>query len=148
MNTIVRKVSWLLLACGALASCATTPPHPSPSDVVRAKFDAVNRHDLRAVIESYDPQARLMAADFCAPRSGRGEVERTYTALFSSIDDLSVRVDQLLADGNRVAVRSSVLGSVRGQRFEVPIADYFEVRNGLIVYDLGVFDNAGRPCRQ
>jgi hypothetical protein len=45
-------------------------------------------------------------------------------------------------------VRSSVLGSVRGQRFEVPIADYFEVRNGLIVYDLGVFDNAGRPCRQ
>jgi hypothetical protein len=41
-----------------------------------------------------------------------------------------------------------VLGSIGGQRFEVPIADFFEVRDGLIVYDLGVFDNAGRPCRQ
>jgi ketosteroid isomerase-like protein len=148
MNTIARKAAWMLLVCSALASCATTAPHPSPSDVVRAKFDAVNRHDLRAVVESYDPQARLMAADFCVPRIGRGEVERTYTALFSSIDDLSVRLDQVLEDGNRVAVRFSVLGSVRGQRFEVPIADFFEVRNGLIVYDLGVFDNAGRPCRK
>jgi limonene-1,2-epoxide hydrolase len=148
MNTNAGKTALMLLALGALASCATTTQHPAPLDAVRAKFDAVNRHDLRAVVESYAPQARLMASDFCAPRIGRGEVERTYTALFSSIDDLSVRVDHALADGNYVVVRFRVLGSVGGQRFEVPIADFFEVRDGLIVYDLGVFDNAGRPCRQ
>ena len=147
MITNAGKTAFMLLALGALASCATTTPHPAPLDAVRAKFDAVNRHDLRAVVESYAPQARLMASDFCAPRVGRSEVERTYTALFSSIDDLSVRVDHTLADGNYVAVRFRVLGSVGGQRFEVPIADFFEVRDGLIVYDLGVFDNAGRPCR-
>ena len=148
MNTIANKTAWMLLACAALTGCATTTPHPAPLDTVRAKFDAVNRHDLHAVIESYAPQARLMASDFCAPRIGRSEVERTYTALFSSIDDLSVRIDQALADGNYVAVRFRVLGAVGGQRFEVPIADFFEVRDGLIVYDLGVFDNAGRPCRK
>ena len=148
MNTIVRQSAWMLLAGIALASCATTPPQPVPVDAVRAKFDAVNRHDLRAVVESYAPQARLMASDFCAPRTGRSEVERTYTALFSSIDDLSVRLDHVLADGNYVAVRFRVLGAVGGQRFEVPIADFFEVRDGLIVYDLGVFDNGSRPCRQ
>jgi ketosteroid isomerase-like protein len=146
MNTKAGKTPCMLLALGALASCATTPPHPAPLDAVRAKFDAVNRHDLRAVVESYAPQARLMASDFCAPRIGRSEVERTYTALFS-INDLSVRLDHVLADGNHVAVRFRVLGSIGGQRFEVPIADFFEVRDGLIVYDLGVFDNAGRPCR-
>jgi uncharacterized protein len=148
MNTVAGKTAWILTAFGALASCATPPPHPAPLDAVRAKFDAVNRHDLRAVVASYAPQARLMASDFCAPRIGRSEVERTYTALFSSVADLSVRLDQVQADGNHVAVRFSVLGSVGGQRFEVPIADFFEVRDGLIVYDLGVFDNAGRPCRQ
>ena len=147
MNTNAARTACTLLAVAALASCATTPPHPAPLDAVRAKFDAVNRHDLRAVVESYAPQARLMASDFCAPRIGRSEVERIYTALFSSIDDLSVRLDHVLADGNHVAVRFRVLGAVGGQRFEVPIADFFEVRNGLIVYDLGVFDNAGRPCR-
>jgi uncharacterized protein len=147
MNTNAGKAVWVILAYGALASCASTPPHTAPLDAVRTKFDAVNRHDLRAVVESYAPQARLMASDFCAPRIGRSEVERTYTALFSSIDDLSVRLDHVLADGNHVAVRFRVLGSVGGQRFEVPIADFFEVRDGLIVYDLGVFDNASRPCR-
>jgi len=88
----------------------------------------------------------LDCVQICAPRIGRSEVERTYTALFS-INDLSVRLDHVLADGNHVAVRFRVLGSIGGQRFEVPIADFFEVRDGLIVYDLGVFDNAGRPCR-
>jgi hypothetical protein len=28
------------------------------------------------------------------------------------------------------------------------IANYFEVRDGLIAYDLGVFDNGVRPCQQ
>ena len=148
MNGIAGKTACMLLAFGALTSCATTAPQPAPLDVVRAKFDAVNRHDLRAVVESYAPQARLMASDFCVPRTGRSEVERTYTALFSSINDLSVQLDHVLADGDHVAVRFRVLGSAGGQRFEVPIADFFEVRDGLIVYDLGVFDNAGRPCRQ
>jgi ketosteroid isomerase-like protein len=147
MNTKAGKTACMLLALGVLASCATTPPHPAPLDAVRTKFDAVNRHDLRAVVESYAPHARLMASDFCAPRIGRSEVERTYTALFGSINDLSVRLDHVLADGDHVAVRFRVLGSIGGQRFEVPIADFFEVRDGLIVYDLGVFDNAGRPCR-
>lgn len=49
---------------------------------------------------------------------------------------------------NRRNLSQAIVGSVGGQRFEVPIADFFEVRDGLIVYDLGVFDNAGRPCRQ
>jgi ketosteroid isomerase-like protein len=54
----------------------------------------------------------------------------------------------MLADGSHVAVRFRVSGSAAGQRFEVPIANFFEVRDGLIVYDLGVFDNGGRPCRR
>ena len=87
-----------------------------------------------------------MASDFCAPRIGRAEVERTYTALLA-IEDLSVSVDEAIADGSRVLMRIRVRGAIRGQRFELPIANYFEVRDGLIAYDLGVFDNADRPCR-
>jgi len=136
-----------LLAGIVLTACATGRAGPPPEHVVRAKFDAVNKHDLRAITAAYASDARVMASDFCAPRVGRGEVERTYTALLSSIDDLSVHVDETIAEGSRVLARIRVGGAVHGQRFEVPISNYFEVRNGLIAYDLGVFDAAGRPCR-
>lgn len=148
MSSVLRETALVLLACGALASCAGARPDSAALDVVRAKFDAVNNHDVHAIAESYAPQARLMASDFCAPRIGRSEVTRTYEALFGSIENLSVQIDQAFADGSRVAVRFRVLGSVAGRQFEVPIANFFQVRNGLIVYDLGVFDNRGRPCRQ
>ena len=130
------------------SSCVSTSGHIEPADVVRNKFAAVNRHDLRAVTGSYAPDARLMASDFCAPRLGRQEVERTYRGLFESIEDLSVQLDEVVPDGNRVAVRFRVQGAAGGRRFEVPIANFFEVREGLIVYDLGVFDNGKRACRQ
>ena len=131
-----------------LTACATVQEATPPIDVVRAKFEAVNRHDLQAITAAYAPDARIIASDFCAPRVGHDAVERTYSALLGSIEDLSVRVDQAIADGNKVLMRIRVLGAVRGQRFEVPISNYFEVRDGLIAYDLGVFDTMARPCRQ
>jgi ketosteroid isomerase-like protein len=130
-----------------LTSCATVPEGPPPLDVVRAKFDAVNRRDLAAIVAAYAPDAHLMASDFCSPRDGRGSVERTYRALLA-IEDLNVSVDEAIADGNRVLLRIRVRGAFRGQRFEMPIANYFEVRDGLIAYDLGVFNNGTRPCQQ
>jgi len=143
----MKHISAGLFTSVLLAACATAPQATPPLDVVRAKFDAVNRHDLNAIVAAYAADARVMASDFCSPRIGRDAVERTYTALLA-IDDLSVHVDQAIADGNKVLMRIRVSGAVRGQRFEIPIANYFAVRDGLIAYDFGVFDNAARPCRQ
>jgi limonene-1,2-epoxide hydrolase len=130
-----------------LTACATGREETPALDVVRAKFEAVNRHDLQAITAAYAPDARVMASDFCSPRIGREAVERIYTALLTSIEELSVRVDETIADDSRVLVRIRVRGAAGGQRFELPIANYFEVRDGLIAYDLGLFDNAARPCR-
>jgi hypothetical protein len=146
MRTLKRVLA-ALFASVLLTACATTRQATAPLDVVRAKFDAVNRHDLQAIAAAYAPDARVMASDFCAARIGRAAVERTYTALLA-IEDLSVSVEQAIADGSNVLMRIRVRGAIRGQRFEVPIANYFEVRNGLIAYDLGVFDNGARPCQQ
>jgi limonene-1,2-epoxide hydrolase len=143
----MKHISAGLFTSVLLAACATAPQATPPLDVVRAKFDAVNRHDLNAIVAAYAADARVMASDFCSPRIGRDAVERTYTALLA-VEDLSVNVDQAIADGNKVLMRIRVSGAVRGQRFEIPIANYFEVHDGLIAYDLGVFDNAARPCRQ
>jgi len=144
---MLKHISAGLITGILLTSCATVPEATPPLDVVRAKFEAVNRHDLSAIVAAYAPDAHVMASDFCAPRIGRDAVERTYRALLA-IEDLNVGVDEAIADGNRVLMRIRVRGAVQGHRFEIPIANYFEVHAGLIAYDLGVFDNAARPCRQ
>jgi hypothetical protein len=148
---MLKRIQAGMIAGILLTSCATVPQVPPPQappplDVVRAKFDAVNRRDLAAIVAAYAPDAHLMASDFCAPRNGRESVQRTYTALLA-IEDLNVSVDEAIADGNRVLMRIRVRGAFKGQRFEIPIANYFEVRAGLIAYDLGVFNNGTRPCQ-
>ena len=147
MRTMLGWIAAALITSILVTACATSRDTPSALAVVRAKFEAVNRHDLHAIAAAYAPNARVMASDFCAPRIGRAEVERTYTALLA-IEDLGVSVDETIADGSRVLARIRVRGAIRGQRFELPISNYFEVRDGLIAYDLGVFDTAARPCQQ
>ena len=137
------KPLWILplwLAAAGAAGAAETRPEA----VVRAKFAAVNRRDLAGVIASYAPQARLTASNFCAPREGLAEVERTYRALFAALPDQAVTLDEVVTQGGTVAVRFRVRSAAAGM--EVPIADFFTVRDGLIERDDGLFDNGGRPC--
>lgn len=37
-------------------------------------------------------------------------------------------------------------GHIQGKSFEVQIANFFTVRDGLIESDDGVYDTGGRPC--
>jgi hypothetical protein len=113
---------------------------------VRAKFDAVNRRDLAAIVAAYAPDAHLMASDFCAPRNGRDAVERTYTAAprnrrLERQRRRSDRRQQPRPDANSRTRR------LQRTALRDTIANYFEVRAGLIAYDLGVFNNGTRPCQ-
>jgi ketosteroid isomerase-like protein len=62
------------------------------------------------------------------------------------IADVVVDVSEYVAEGDRVAVRMKVSVRVNGQIVDVPIADFFTVRDGRIVSDDGYFDVHGRPC--
>lgn len=118
----------------------------APTAVVLDKFAAVNRHDVDAVVAHYAPDAVLTAADFCGPRRGQADVARTYRTIFAAVPDASVEVRETVAQGDRVAVRFVLRGTVAGRAFELPIMNFFTVRDGLIVRDDGGFDNRGRPC--
>jgi len=120
--------------------------HPSPRAVIAAKFAAVNRHDIPGIVALYAPDAEINASDYCKPRKGQSEVQRIYQSLFSAYPDVVVDVSEYVAEGDRVAVRMKVSVRVNGQIVDVPIADFFTVRDGRIVSDDGYFDVHGRPC--
>ena len=142
------RAALMCLTVFALAACATRSSS-SPIDaraVVEAKFAAVNRHDVAAVVALYAPDAVITASDFCATRNGRADVERTYRGIFAAIPDVVADVQEYVVEGDRVAVRFVVRGHVGDYLVAVPIMDFFTVRGGLIVRDDGAFDNAGRAC--
>jgi ketosteroid isomerase-like protein len=129
-----------------IAAPATARTPISPRDVVEAKFAAVSRHSLADVVALYAPDATVTASDFCKPREGRAEVERTYKAIFAAVPDATVDVREYVVQGDRVAVRFSLRSQLPGRSFELQLMDFFTVRDGLIVRDDGMFDNRGRPC--
>lgn len=146
MQSVAARMIVIFVATGCLVGCATAPAQVSAKSVIQAKFAAVNRHSLEAIVALYAEDAELTAPDFCAPRHGRDDVRRTYQALFSAYPDISVEVREYLQEGNRVAVRFVVRSSLPDRSFEVPIMNFFTVRNGQIVSDEGSFDTRGRKC--
>jgi predicted ester cyclase len=73
-------------------------------------------------------------------------VRRTYKALFDAFPNIGVEVHEYVVQGDRVAVRVNVQNKPPGFAFDVPIMNFFTVRNGLIESDEGRFDNGGRRC--
>lgn len=125
-----------------VASPSFAAPPPSPQAVVEAKFAAVNRHSIPDIVALYAPDAQLTAADFCKPRQGRADVERTYRAIFAAAPDVRVEMTDVVAQGSRVAVKFVLHAGA----YRLPIMDFFTVEGGLITRDDGLFDNGGRPC--
>lgn len=132
----------------ALVAALATPAAAAPSAraVVEAKFAAVNRHAVADVVALYAPDAVVTASDFCAPRRGREDVRRTYEAIIGGVSDVVADVQEIIVEGDRVAVKFVVRSRLPGRAFDVPILDFFTVRDGLIVRDDGIFDNHGRAC--
>ncbi|MEP6729433.1 MAG: nuclear transport factor 2 family protein [bacterium] len=144
-SAIVVAVASTIIVASTSAQAQTATPQ-SPKAVIEAKFAAVNRHALDDVVAFYAPSAEVTASDFCKPRHGRADVERTYRAIFAAIPDVAVDVQQYVVEGDQVAVWFLIRSRITGRAFEIPIMDFFTVRDGLIVRDAGVFDNGGRPC--
>ena len=139
-------VALICVGFALMAGCTAVSKSLSPQAVIAAKFDAVNRHAVTDIKDLYAVDAVVTSPDFCAPRLGRSEVQRNYEHLFATFPDIRADVQEYLVQGERVAVRLVVRGHVNRQAFDVPIFDFFTVRNGLIVTDDGLYDAKGDKC--
>jgi hypothetical protein len=86
----------------------------------------------------------LNSSDFCAPRKGPAEVERTYEALFQAFPDIRDEGMNYVIEGERVAVQF-VARSAKGQ-MNLPISAFLVVHKGLIVSDEAYFNAGDAPC--
>lgn len=141
-----------LLATALLTLAACSPPPPAEPDpgsraVVEAVFEAFNRHDAAGMAALYAPDATLTTSDYCAPLQGRAAIERLHAELFAAVPDIQDEVLEYYVERNSVAVRFVSRSDIPDRAFEMNIADFFEVRDGLVVSDITIF-NAGRRCQE
>jgi ketosteroid isomerase-like protein len=130
-----------LLLIGTVPDVAT----PSPRTVVGAMFDAFNRHDAAGTARLYAPDARLTSPDFCTVR-GQGDVERIYATLFAAFPDIHDEVQEMIVEGDLVAVRFVAVSQKGG--LSLPIQAMIRVREGKIVTDDSLFDAGGKACER
>jgi ketosteroid isomerase-like protein len=131
-----------LLAVLLLASGPDKPP-TAPRAVVHAMFEAFNRHDAAGIARLYAPSARLTSPDFCTAR-GQRDVQRTYAALFAAFPDIRDDVQDMVVEGERVAVRFVALSTAG--KLALPVQAMIRVRDGRIILDDAVFDTGGKAC--
>jgi hypothetical protein len=140
------RIAGLTVLLVTTAGCVTEPSRPLAKAVVEAKFAAVNRHAVADIVARYSAEATVTAPNFCNPRRGRADVQRTYQSLFDNYPDITVSDEEYLVQGDRVAVKYIVSSRIPGQAFEAAIMNFFTVRSGLITSDEGIFDTHGRKC--
>lgn len=151
INRAIQVLTGLAMASAVCSVHATQEmPKAQPAEarmIIEAKFAAVNRHDVDAIVAFYSKNARLHASDFCSERVGQAEVRRTYEAIFAFASEIHAEVEELIVEGDQVAARVLLSSTTPEMNFELPITNFFTVANGKITRDLGMFDNRGRPCR-
>ena len=120
---------------------------------VRAYFDALARRDLDAMVACWAPGGREFIrgqVDTVAPDG----VRRFFEAVFAAIPDFQLRVEDLCAQNDRVAVRWSATGTFSGfvplngiEPNGAPVAleglDLLVIEDGLIVANDAFMDNIG-----
>jgi len=119
-----------------------------PQGLVRAYYDAINRgafNDLDAVL---DPQFVEHEEVRGVPPTRDG-IKIKYRGLRAAFPDFRFAIDDLIAGGDRVAVRLTVSGTntepfmeraPTGRTFAVPSVGFFRIAGGRIVEHWGVFD--------
>ena len=139
----------LAVALGAAAADrAAASAQASARAVVEARFAAVKRHDVDAIVALYAKDAVETSPAFCHDRSGPEGARQTYSELFQAFPNITDDVVAYVVDGDRVAVQFIARSRKPDGTlaFEVPLANFLTVEHGRITRDETYFDTKGRPC--
>ena len=92
---------------------ATSEPKTTPQAVLTAYFDALTRHDLDAIAAAWAPDGHCHVAGQ-ADATGPDGVRAYWAELFGALPDMRVGIDELIAEGEQVAVKWSATGTFAG----------------------------------
>lgn len=123
----------------------------TPSDVARAIFDALGRHDLDAAL---DLVAEDSVDDFVAIGrfDGRPAIRAFFDGLLAAFPDFAIEVDRIVGDDAAAVVQWRASGGFTGapfqgieptgKRVELRGVDVMQVTGGLVTFNTIYYDGA------
>ena len=129
---------------------ASSAQETTPKTVMTAYFDALARHDLDAIAAGWAPDGVCHMAGQ-PDAHGPDAVRAWWADFYGSSPDLRFEVEELIAEGDQVAVRWSARGTFAGpgslqgieptySRLDLDGLDLFTVRDGRIVTEWAYTD--------
>ena len=131
-------LTWLLLSISPLGQAADMP---RPADVARQWYEAFNTKDPTIIDKIVDRDWVDIPSPPGTPPGPQG-LRDLFTQLTTAFPDLHLTIEDVLQDGDKVVVRSTITGTHRGTLFGMPAkgrrlsiqaVDIHEIRNGKIV---------------
>jgi steroid delta-isomerase-like uncharacterized protein len=122
-----------------------------PIDIVKAIFEAFNRHDAEVMASFYAEDVFVDSPDFSAPKRTPKEVAVNYRNYFASTPDIKDDVTNIIVSGNKVIVEFVSSGTIqnpapddpptmKGKKFSLKICSILEIKNGKVVRDITYYD--------
>lgn len=117
-------------------------------EVIRRVFDAISGGDMKT-LESLLADDVVEHEEFPGLEPNKEGVLAFFRHMRTAFPDMKWMADDLLADADLVAVRGRFRGTHQGEfmdipgsgnSVEVPLADFFRVRDGKVVEHWGVTD--------
>lgn len=116
------------------------------------RMEGLNRLDA-AMVASLHTEDGVVESPFAGGiAEGREAIERVYEAFFKSFSTAEFRQEQLLIDGERVAILQHIHGTNKGgvlglpptdRPFSISLVSLFEMRDGLIARERRIYDFTG-----
>jgi steroid delta-isomerase-like uncharacterized protein len=119
--------------------------------VITAHFDALARHDVKAIAGGYADTAKVYSPNWEGAKVGPAGLTETYNRYFSSTPDLSYQVNHIINAGNEVIVQFTQSGTLsnpesgtptymKGKKYTLTCCAVFAVKYDKIVSETDYFD--------
>jgi steroid delta-isomerase-like uncharacterized protein len=116
------------------------------------RMEGLNRLDA-AMVASLHTEDGVVESPFAGGiAEGREAIERVYEAFFKSFSTAEFRLEQLLIDGERVALLAHIHGTNKGgvlglpptdRPFSISLVSLCDMRDGLIARERRIYDFTG-----
>lgn len=145
-KTFHCRFATILLAPFALAVALTTAhAHATPADnktLVIKVFDAMEKGDLDFINRAFDPKGVSIVGTEERPRGGPFKTFAEAAPFPAALSERSLKIEEILAEGDLVAVRSLICGNhaqkllefePTGMRLCARYLNIYRISNGVIV---------------
>ena len=116
------------------------------------RHEAFNRHDAVALASLHAEDGVLVSPFAGGVARGRAAIEQVYRAFLTAFSDATFDQEQLLIDGDNVALLLHIHGTNSGEvmglpptdrPFSIPLMSLCEMRDGFIARERRVYDFTG-----